>query len=75
MSKKLIHLVSLVFVLDLILISAGNAAEADLVGWWKFEIWSAGGSLMRHPEPSHMMQAAMGTTAPSKVIQYGWLEK
>jgi len=37
MSKKLIHLVSLVFVLDLILISAGNAAEADLVGWWKFD--------------------------------------
>jgi len=37
MSKKLIYLVSLVFVLGLILTSAGNAAETDLVGWWKFD--------------------------------------
>jgi len=36
MSKKLIYLASFVFVLVLILISAGNAAETDLVGWWKF---------------------------------------
>ncbi len=37
MSKKLIYLVSFVFVLELILTSAGNAAETDLVGWWKFD--------------------------------------
>ena len=37
MSKKLIYSVSLVFVLGLILTSAGNAAETDLVGWWKFD--------------------------------------
>jgi hypothetical protein len=37
MSKKLIYLVSFVFGLGLILTSAGNAAETDLVGWWKFD--------------------------------------
>jgi hypothetical protein len=37
MSKKLIYLVSFVFVLGVIPISAGNAAETDLVGWWKFD--------------------------------------
>ena len=37
MSKKLIYLVSFVFVPELILISAGNAADTDLVGWWKFD--------------------------------------
>ena len=37
MSKKLIYLVSFVFVLGLILTSVGSAADADLVGWWKFD--------------------------------------
>ena len=37
MSKKLIHLVSFIFVSGMILISTGNAAETDLVGWWKFD--------------------------------------
>ena len=37
MSKKLIYLVSIVFVFILILTSVGNAAEANLVGWWKFD--------------------------------------
>jgi len=34
MFKKLIYLVSFVFVLSLVL---PNAVEADLVGWWKFD--------------------------------------
>ncbi|MHC4438202.1 MAG: PA14 domain-containing protein [Planctomycetota bacterium] len=37
MSKQLIYLVSFVFMFGLILTSSGNAAEADLVGWWKFD--------------------------------------
>ena len=37
MSKKLIYSASFVFVLVLILTSAGNAADTDLVGWWKFD--------------------------------------
>ena len=37
MSKKLIYLVSFVFVLGLVLTSAGNAADTDLVGWWKLD--------------------------------------
>ena len=37
MSKKLIYLVSFVFMLGLILTSAGKAADTDLVGWWKFD--------------------------------------
>ena len=34
MSKKLIYLVSFVFVLSLVLTSA---VKADLIGWWKFD--------------------------------------
>jgi hypothetical protein len=34
MYKKLIYLISFVFVLSLVL---PNAVEADLVGWWKFD--------------------------------------
>jgi len=34
MYKKLIYLVSFVFVLSLVL---PNAVEADFVGWWKFD--------------------------------------
>jgi len=45
MSKKLIYLVSLVFVFVLIVTSAGNAAETHLVGWWKFDETS--GSIAR----------------------------
>jgi len=37
MSKQLIYLVSFVFVFGLILTSGGNAAEANLVGWWKLD--------------------------------------
>ena len=37
MFKKLTCLVSFVFVLGLIPISAGNAADTNLVGWWKFD--------------------------------------
>jgi len=37
MSKKLIYSVSFVFTLVLILTSEGNAADTDLVGWWKFD--------------------------------------
>ena len=37
MSKKLIYWVSFVFVLGLILASAGNVAQANLVGWWKLD--------------------------------------
>jgi hypothetical protein len=34
MCRRLIFLVSFVFVLSLVL---SNAVEADLVGWWKFD--------------------------------------
>jgi hypothetical protein len=37
MSKKLIYLVSFVFVFGSILPNAGNTANADLVGWWKLD--------------------------------------
>jgi len=37
MSTKLIYLISLVVVLGLVLPSAANAADPDLVGWWKFD--------------------------------------
>jgi hypothetical protein len=37
MFVKLIHLASFVFGLGLILTSAGNAADPDLVGWWRFD--------------------------------------
>jgi hypothetical protein len=37
MSKQLIFLVSFIFVLMLIPTSTGNAAEANLVGWWKLD--------------------------------------
>jgi hypothetical protein len=37
MYKQLIYLVSFVFVPGLVLTSIGNAADTDLVGWWKFD--------------------------------------
>ncbi|MGB2865283.1 MAG: LamG domain-containing protein, partial [Sedimentisphaerales bacterium] len=37
MYKQLIFLVSFVFVPGLVLTSTGNAADTDLVGWWKFD--------------------------------------
>ena len=37
MTKQLIYLVSFVFGFGLILTSSGNAADADLVGWWKLD--------------------------------------
>ena len=37
MSTKLIYLISLVVVLGLVLPSAANAADPDLIGWWKFD--------------------------------------
>jgi len=37
MSGRLIWLVSLAFALELVLDGASNAADPDLVGWWKFE--------------------------------------
>ena len=37
MSKKLIYLVSFVLVLGIVLTSAANAADANLMGWWKFD--------------------------------------
>jgi len=36
MSKKLIYLVSFVLVLGIVLTSAANAADPNLVGWWRF---------------------------------------
>jgi len=37
MSKQLIYLISFIFLSGLILTSSGNAADADLVGWWKLD--------------------------------------
>jgi len=37
MSKKLIYLVCLVFALGLVLTSAANAADPNLMGWWRFD--------------------------------------
>src|SRR4030042_3905412 len=37
MFKKLIYLVSFVFMLELLSASECNAAEAGLVGWWKLD--------------------------------------
>lgn len=37
MCKKLILLVSIVLVLDLVLISGADAADPDLIGWWKLD--------------------------------------
>ena len=37
MSEKLIYLISFVSLFGLILTNTGNTAEANLVGWWKFD--------------------------------------
>jgi len=37
MSKKLIHLISFVLMLGLVLTSVAEAADPDLVGWWKLD--------------------------------------
>ncbi|MFB0553507.1 MAG: LamG domain-containing protein [Phycisphaerae bacterium] len=37
MSKRLIYLVCFVFALGLVLTSAANAADPNLMGWWRFD--------------------------------------
>ncbi|MHC4683924.1 MAG: hypothetical protein ACYTEW_06375 [Planctomycetota bacterium] len=37
MSRKLIHSISFVLVLCLFQTSIANAADPNLIGWWKFD--------------------------------------
>ena len=62
MSKKLIHVVSFILVLSLVLKSVTNAADPDLVGWWKLDDGS-GTTAIEVP--------ATATTAPLKAARSG----